>query len=91
MAAIFLVPFYCCLKDERRITSINETFSKAVFLPVALVFTALFAVINLALVPFAYLMALYQKSRILCHLSKTKNTKVKDKKREEQVKVKSSG
>ena len=42
VAAVVLVPFYCCNKDERRLKNCNDTFSKLVYAPIALCFSALF-------------------------------------------------
>lgn len=85
VAAVILVPFYCCNKDERRLQSCNDTFSKLVYAPIALVFSILFALMNLVLLPFAYLAAIYHKVALLCALSKKKaksgkKSKSKDKK-----------
>ena len=63
--AIFMVPFYCCIKDEKRLRKLNDNFTKVIFAPVALVFTAIFIAANLALLPFAYLGALYKKLQLL--------------------------
>ena len=77
MTAILLIPFYCCIKDERRLIAINERFSKAVFAPIALILTLVFACMNLLLVPFAYLKAIYIKIMLICSLNRKKAAREK--------------
>ena len=63
--AILLVPFFCLIKDERKIRAINEAFTKVIYVPIAALMTVLFAVLSLLMVPVAYLVALYGKIIIL--------------------------
>ena len=63
--ALFMAPFYCCIKDENRLRKLNDRFTKVIFAPVALIITAFFVASNLVLLPFAYLAALYKKAQLL--------------------------
>lgn len=64
--AIFLVPYYLCVKDEEKLIAVNHAFTKIVFLPIALIMSVVFAALSLALVPFAYLQAINIKLQNLC-------------------------
>lgn len=64
--AILLVPFFYCVKDERRLIAVNEAFTKVVFVPIALIASTLFAAFSLVMVPFAYLQAIRVKLQNLC-------------------------
>ena len=68
--AVFLVPFFICLKDEKRIRAINESFTKFIYAPIALIDTCIFAIFSLIMVPFAYLNAIYIKLLILLRSKK---------------------
>ncbi len=57
--AIFLLPIFCWTKDERRLSHINDLFTKICYAPVAIIFTVVFAIFNLLMLPFAYLSAIY--------------------------------
>lgn len=59
--AVGLLPLYLCIKDENKLRSINDTFTKVVYLPIALIACSLFAAFTLAFIPFAYLFATYFK------------------------------
>ena len=59
--ALLMVPFYCCVKDERTLRNVNNKFTQILFIPIALVFTAIFMAFNLLLLPFAFLAAIYKK------------------------------
>ena len=63
--AIFMVPFYVLIKDEKKLRKLNDQFTQVMFAPSALIITLVFAVSNLLLVPFAYFGALYKKLRLL--------------------------
>ena len=49
-----MIPFYMCIKDEKKLRRINGVFTKVMFAPVALLITVLFMALNLLLLPFAY-------------------------------------
>ena len=63
--AIILVPIFLCLRDENKIRKINNFFAKLSFVPLALVLTIVFMAMNLIMLPFAYLMAIFWKCKIL--------------------------
>lgn len=63
--AIILVPIFFCLRDERMIININDFFAKLCFMPLALILTVIFMVMNLFMLPFAYLMAIFWKCKLL--------------------------
>lgn len=71
--AFLMVPFFCCIKDENRLRYLNDICTKVMFAPIALLLTVAFIALNLLLLPFAYLLALYRKLKFLClSFSKTK-------------------
>jgi len=59
--AILLVPLYACISDMTTVRKINTIFAKAVYAPIALLMSVVFAAFSLLMVPFAYLFALYGK------------------------------
>ena len=63
--AIFMIPFYLCVKDQKQLKRINDTFTKVIFFPVALEFTIIFIVMNLVLLPFAYLATIFKKAKLM--------------------------
>ena len=63
--AIFLVPYYMCVSDERKLRYVNNIFTIVQFVPVALVLTLVFMAGNLVLLPFAYLGAIFKKIKLL--------------------------
>ena len=89
VAAIVLVPFYFCIEDERRLISINEKFNKAIYAPIALLSAIFFAVINILLMPLAYIVAMFTKITLLRSLSqKQKQSSVKPSKKSKKIKEK---
>ena len=76
--AVLLVPFFCLSKDKRSIRAVNEIFTKLIYAPIAVLITACFAAFSLLMVPFAYLVAIYEKIKILAlHKSKADEKKKK--------------
>ena len=63
--AILMAPVYFYVKDQKQLKKINDTFTKVIFVPVALSFTALFMAINFVLLPFAYLAAIFKKIKLV--------------------------
>ena len=63
--AIFMVPVYLCVKDQKQLKRINDVFTKVIFFPIALLITAFFMAFNLVFLPFAYLVAIYKKAKML--------------------------
>ena len=61
--AIILVPIFLCLRDENKIRRINNFFAKLSFVPLALFLTIVFMAMNLIMLPFAYLMAIFWKCK----------------------------
>ena len=59
--SIILVPFFCCIKNEERLKTINNAFTMLMFFPLALLLTIAFMVMNIVMLPFAYLTAIYWK------------------------------
>ena len=51
--AILLVPFFCLIKDVRKIRTINEACTKVIYAPIAALMTVFFAVFSLLMVPVA--------------------------------------
>ena len=63
--AFFMIPFYCCVKDEKTLRWGNDLFTRMMFAPLAILITLAFMAINLVLLPFAYLSAIVQKIYLL--------------------------
>ena len=63
--AILMAPVYWYVSDQKLLKKINDTFTKVIFAPVALSFTALFMAMNLILLPFAYLAAILKKAKLV--------------------------
>ena len=88
LIAIFLLPYYFCVKEEKRLVAVNEAFKKLVFLPIALIMSCLFAAFSLLMVPFAYLQAIRIKLLNMC--GKEENAgKKKEKKKDKESKKRS--
>jgi len=69
--AVILVPLYLFIKDEQRLKSINDAYTKLVFAPIALLSSVVFAALSLLMVPFAYLKAVMKKfQNLLCRKHK---------------------
>mmetsp|Transcript_564 Transcript_564/g.915 ORF Transcript_564/g.915 Transcript_564/m.915 type:complete len:236 (+) Transcript_564:879-1586(+) len=63
--SIFMIPFYLLVKNDKTLKWGNDLFTRVMFAPLALIFTALFMAVNLLLLPFAYLSAIFQKVKLL--------------------------
>ena len=63
--SIILVPFFCCIKNEERLKSINNAFTMLMFFPLALLLTIVFMVLNVTMLPFAYLTAIFKKGKLV--------------------------
>ena len=63
--ALVMIPFYALITNEDQLRRMNDFFTKAMFLPIALGYTALFMAVNLLLLPFAYLAAIVKKIKLL--------------------------
>ena len=61
LLAVFMIPFYCCTKDERKLRWGNDLFTRLMFAPMAVIITMFFMAINLILLPFAYFAAIVSK------------------------------
>lgn len=72
IVAILMVPYYLLVKDEDRLQKTNDTFTKVLFLPIALLVTLVFIAGNLMLVPFAYLVATVKKIKLVLKASRKK-------------------
>lgn len=62
---IIMIPFYWCVRDERKLRRCNDIITKIMFSPIAIIVTILFIVLNMCLLPFAYIMAIITKIKIL--------------------------
>ena len=63
--ALFMLPAYYFIKDERQLITLNDWFTRIIFFPAGIFNTVVFTAINLALLPFAYIGAIYQKLSLL--------------------------
>ena len=68
--AVLMIPFYVYIKDKKKLIRMNDLFTKAMFMPIAIMITAMFMVINLILLPFAYFAAIFKKLSLLTDKSK---------------------
>ena len=76
--AILLLPiFWCFRNDERALRSINDKFTKVIYLPIALFSVLFFATFTLIMVPFAYIVSITDKIRILMLVSRQNRKKEK--------------
>ena len=69
--SLLMIPFYMLVTDEKRLISVNDKFTKVMFAPIAVILTCIFMAMNLLLLPFAYLAAIYKKFQLL--VNKPKN------------------
>ena len=65
MLSIIMIPFYMLVKDESKLRNANDLLVKVMFAPIALCILALFMVLNLVYLPFAYLTAIYKKIKLI--------------------------
>ena len=65
LLALVMIPFYLCVKDEKKLRTGNDTFTKIAFLPLALFLTMIFMALNLVSLPFAYIIAILKKVSLL--------------------------
>ena len=65
--AIVLIPVYSCIRNEQVLKKVNDAATKLMYAPVALLLTLVFMALNLALLPFAYFVSIYQKLMLLKH------------------------
>ena len=63
--ALFMIPVYLMIKDEKKLRKVNNVFTKVMFAPVAVILTCVFMVGNLAMLPLAYLVAIVKKLKII--------------------------
>ena len=63
--SIVLVPLFLATKDEKVLTKWNLLHTKVSYSPMALMLTVLFMALNLVLLPFAYLVAIYKKLKLI--------------------------
>ena len=59
--ALPMIPVYLLVKDQKKLRHLNNIFSKFIFLPFAFFLGCIFVAMNLALLPFAYLLAIIRK------------------------------
>ena len=74
--ALLMIPFYILVKNEERLVKVNDVFTKAMFFPIALSFTAMIIAVNLLLLPLAYFAAIWKKITLI--RIKVKSEKVFD-------------
>ena len=61
----FLMPFLYCVKNKKVLANVNEAAFKFVFGAQAILIICLFILVNLSLVPFAYLKTIAHKTALL--------------------------
>ena len=65
LLALPMIPVYALIKNEETLRKVNDLFTKALFLPVCLTYTAFFIAVNLILLPLAYLSAILKKVKLI--------------------------
>ena len=63
--AVLALPFLVIIKDKGTLKQINDWCLNIVYFPVALTVLAVFMIVNLVLLPFAYLMTVVHKAMLL--------------------------
>jgi hypothetical protein len=58
------VPFFACTRKKRKLRRLNNNLVKFIFFPFALIYTAIFIIGNLLLMPFAYFKTCYDKIKL---------------------------
>lgn len=64
----FLVPLFALIKNPRRIKELNNVATMATYIPIAFILIIIFAVLNICLIPFAYVFALVHKMKLCLSL-----------------------
>ena len=65
LLALPMIPIYMFVKNENVLRRINDVFTKVIFGPVAVIITASFMALNAVLLPFAYVVAIFKKFKLL--------------------------
>ena len=88
-----MIPFYVLVKDEHTLKSVNDKFTKLLFLPIATLLTLFFFVSSILMVPFAYFCAISKKvslirnppgvkdHNLMLQIKRSKTQRISDKKR----------
>ena len=62
--AFFTIPYYLCVKDKERLERFTTRFNKGIYAPLCFFTSIVFLVINLLLVPFAYVKTCWHKIKL---------------------------
>ena len=68
MLALPMIPFYLFVKDEGKLTYVNNAFTKVMFAPFAFILMIFFLAFTLILLPFAYLSAIVKKIKLVVNV-----------------------
>jgi len=60
------IPVYLFMSNRKRLAKFNESVCKMLFLPYALFFLSIFTVVDILMLPFAYLFSLAHKMKLIC-------------------------
>ena len=63
--AFLFLPFYCCIKDKAKLKRLNSGLYKLYYSGFLIILTAAFLVLNLAMMPFAYLKTSFYSMRLV--------------------------
>lgn len=69
--ALLVMPFLLIAKDKKTLKAINTVYINVIYLPVSLLALSIFMVVNLVLIPFAYLKTALHKLLLLVRLKST--------------------
>lgn len=59
-----MTPIFLLVKNPRKLRKINHALTLITYMPIAFIFTIIFAVINIVLLPFAYVFAIAHKIKL---------------------------
>lgn len=71
----FMVPIFMLTKNPRRLKSLNNAATLATFIPISGILIIIFAVLNICLIPFAYIFTLIHKGKLCMSLRIYKSRK----------------
>ena len=61
----FLIPIFCCIKDKTKLKRFNLLLTKLIYLPISIFTSLFFILINILLIPVAYLKTLIHKIALM--------------------------
>ena len=65
MFGFLTLPFYCCIKDKKRLQRMTKTIYYSIYTPFLIIISVIFLAFNLIMMPFAFLKTLIHKILIV--------------------------